>query len=508
MQRFSTFLFTAAILHGGVVQGIALEQVSGRPLARTLVRLEPAPQPGGSRLRTLTVRAGRAGQFEFGGVAPGIYLLTAVKEGYLPAAYGARVSGGAGTPVEITADSHLFAEVRLRHRGALMGRVLDENGVGAAGVGVIAYRARLPLRSAGNAMSDDRGVFRIAGLTPGKYWVRSAAEKLEDGTGWLPTYATQARESRDARIYQVNADAEATDIDISPEPGTLFRVGGRITCDIPQALEAVTVVLSSETGRRRTQTGCAADYRFEDVAPGQYEVFASVNGTDGPHAGYTELYLDHDSDAVNIQVLQLPIVEIEVRLAGRSTAPDIPVHVIGRRQDLSETEGMREIVGSRIALAPGHWEFRAEVPAGDFVESIGNLYTVPRRIVRAERPAEWFDVFIEPHARSRIRITVSDQTGQIGGRVTADGQAVAAMPVFVWPVAESVRRSLGGAVTKLSDTEGRFRFDSLPPGDYRVVASFDIAEIDEEMVETSHALSVRVEPSQTAAIDLTPWMAP
>jgi len=76
------------------------------------------------------------------------------------------------------------------------------------------------------------------------------------------------------------------------------------------------------------------------------------------------------------------------------------------------------------------------------------------------------------------------------------------------PVAESARRSLAGALQLLSDTEGRFRFDSLPPGDYRALASFDVNEIDEELMEASQAAVIHAQASQTANIDLPVWIAP
>ena len=69
-------------------------------------------------------------------------------------------------------------------------------------------------------------------------------------------------------------------------------------------------------------------------------------------------------------------------------------------------------------------------------------------------------------------------------------------------------RSLSGPLQGLSDTDGRFRFDSLPPGDYRILASFDVNEIDEELMETSHAVVVHAGASQTATIELPVWMAP
>ena len=480
-----------------------LEHASGRPLARSVVRLEAVPKPGIHQPPPLISRAGRSGQFVFPAIAPGLYLLIATRPGYFPTAYGQRLPIGRGAPIEVTADSNLFAELRLRHQGALTGRVLDENGVGAAAVPVFAYRARLPLRSAGSALSDDRGVYRIPGLDPGKYWVRSAAHTLDDGSGWLPTFGPQSREIRDARMHAVTVDADSADSDISPEPGALFHLAGTIACDTDGP---VIVILSSETGRRRAQTACKQSYRFDGLAPAVYEVFATL--PDGSASGFIELALEQDSDAGNVQVMQLPSVDTEIRSAGSGSVIDTPVVLTGRRQDLSETEDAHEIKGPRTALAPGHWEFRARVPAGQYVQSIASMRGPIRRPLKAERPSDWYDVFIEPRFPSRIRITVNGQAGQISGRVIADGKSVPGVPVFLWPVAEAARRSLSGSLQMLSDTDGRFRFDSLPPGDYRALASFEINEIDEDLLESSRAPTATAAASQTATLELPVWSAP
>jgi len=504
VHRLVAYLVAAACVRAGTIQGVVLEQSSGRPLARTVVRLDQVPQSSGITSHSLTTRAGRSGQFVFPSVAPGIYLLVAVRDGYFPAAYGQRLPTGRGTPIQVTTDSDLFAELRVRHKGALTGRVLDENGVARAGVNVLAYRARLPLRPAGNALSDDRGVFRIHGLDPGKYWVRSADHTLDDGSGWLPTFGPQAREIRDARVYRVTVDADASDADVSPEPGTLFRLGGRIACDV---VGPVTVTLSSETGRRTTKTACpVGGYLFEGLAPADYEVFATLQ--DGAASGFIELFLGRDNLAATVQVTSAPAVDIEVRRAGSGAVANIPVRLTGRRDDLSETENEHEIKGPRTTLAPGHWELSAHPPAGQYVESITHLYGAARRRSKVERDSDRYEVFIEARNTARIRITVSDQACQIAGRAMTDSKPATGAPVFLWPVAESARRSLSGPLQVLSDTEGRFRFDSLPPGDYRLLASFDVNEIDEELIEASHAAAVHAEASQTAAIDLPLWIAP
>ncbi len=504
MLRLVVLLAAAVSAHAGVIKGVVLEQASGRALARTIVRLDPVPDAKGPKGQPLTTRAGRAGQFTFPPIAPGLYILAAIRDGYFTTAYGQRLPTGRGTPIEVTADSQLFAELRLRHKGAITGRVLDENGVATAGITVLAYRAKLPLRLAGGGLSDDRGVYRVHGLEPGRYWIRSAAYTLDDGSGWLPTFGPVAREVRDARIHRVTLDSDASDADVSPEPGALFHLGGIVTCD---TAGPIIVTISSETGRRRTQTACPLPgiYRMEGLGPGVYEVFAATQ--DGGATGFTDLFVDRDTDSAGVHVMQLPTVDIEVRRAGSNAPVTIPMTLMGRRQDLADSEAVREITGARTTLAPGHWEFRARVPPGQYVESIVATRGSNRRPWQAERLSDWFDVFVEPRFPSRIRVTVSDQAGQIGGKVVAEGKSLPGVPVFLWPVQESARRSLSGPLQVLSDTEGRFHFDGLPPGDYRLLASFDVNEVDEEVLELARAVIVRADASQTATVDLTVWIA-
>ena len=505
MERVLLLSAIAALsMRAGAIQGVVLEHASGRPLSRAIVRLEPVAKPGSPTPKGLTLRSGRSGYFVFPAVASGLYLVVAERDGYFPGAYGQRLPAGLGTPVTVTPDSSLFAEIRLRHKGAITGRVLDENGVGRPGTTVFAYRAQLPLRSAGSAVSDDRGVYRIHGLAPGKYWVRSAAQTLDDGSGWLPTYGPQVREARDSRIHRVVVDADTTDADVSPDPGALFRVGGIITCDRDGM---VTVVLSSETGRRQAQTSCKGSYMFDSIAPGNYEIFAKTQ-EGPPAAGFIEMFIGGDTLAANVQVLETPAVDFEIRRAGTNSAADIPLILQARRQDLAVTESSREIRAGRVALDPGHWEFRAQVPEGYYVDSITNVFSYVRRPRRDAVVRDWYEVFIEARSPARIRLSVSDQPGEISGVVRAESQPVPGVMVFLWPVEEAARRSIGGSRQLLTDTEGRFRFPSLPPGDYRVLATFDVNEIDEELLELTRARTARATASQITSIELGVWQAP
>src|SRR5262245_117623 len=103
----------AARLDAGVVQGVVLEHISGRPLARAVVRLDPVPQSGAAKTQALTTRAGRSGQFAFHPVPAGLYVLSAVADGYFRSAYGQRLPAGRGMPFPVTDDSQFFAEIRM-----------------------------------------------------------------------------------------------------------------------------------------------------------------------------------------------------------------------------------------------------------------------------------------------------------------------------------------------------------------------------------------------------------
>lgn len=485
----------------GVVQGVVLEQASGRPMARTQVRLVPVPK-GGKPATPFAMRSGLSGQFSFLSVPEGLYILTATRSHYFPASYGQRLPGGAGTPLDVKEVSTVYVELHLRRMGAISGRILDENGIGMSEIPVVAYRTRLPLRIAGTAISDDRGVYRIHDLFPGKYWIRSGQHTLEDGAGMLPTFSPEARESRDARAYAVAVDSETTDADVRPNPGALFHLGGIIQCEPPG--HPVMVRLASETGSRTTGTGCGLPYSFEGLAPGGYEVFAETQG--GASSGFIELFLDHDSEAGGMHATVAPQIDIRFMRAGGGYSPNMTATLIGRRVDLADAGPEIEIKAQQ-SIPPGHWEMGARVGPGEYVESIRSGSGGSRRQWRAEQTSEWFDVFIESRFQT-LFVTIADSAGHIKGTVTAEKAAVAGIPVFLWPVAEAARRSLRGPQQMLSDVNGEFHFDGLPPGDYRLVASYDLTEVDEESVELAKALVVHVDKSQTASAELGPWLAP
>lgn len=494
-------LVTAAAANGGVVQGTVQEFATGYSLSRTVVRLVPVPRSDNVELKQLQLRTGSAGQFVFFNVPDGYYFLISTRSGYFPGAHGQRRPNGQGTPILVSKDSDLFSQLRMHRKGAITGRVLDENGVGIEGVPVVAYRARLPLRVLGEGVSDDRGVYRIHGLDAGKYWVRSTTHTLDDGSGVIPTFGPQSREVREARAYDVRLDDDTPDADVHPEFGHLFKVGGLLDC-----IEGgVKVTLTSETMRRTTQSSCGQMYTFEGLSPAVYEIVAeSLNGKE---SGFIELFFDKGTSAATIKLTPPPVITFDIRRAGSGSRINTPVTVTGRRADLYESGTEQTLDTPQTAMLAGHWELSAQAGPNQYIESIAGGSQV-RRDQSQEKSVEWFDVFVEMRYSPQIRVTVADKAAQIEGTVMRDANGVPGAPVFLWPTSEAGRRSLKGYRMTIADNQGKYHFDGLPPGDYRMLSTYDFTEIDEGSLEEGLAISVRAAESQKTTADLVLWQAP
>src|SRR5207244_6100070 len=127
----------------------------------------------------------------------------------------------------------------------IAGVVGDENDVGLHDHDVVAYRNTRPPQLIARAKTDDRGMYRIWGLEPGVYLVRTLAKK-HDEAGYLPTFAKQTDRVEEAYIVDVNLDLQTDNVNVRAVPGRLLSVGGRIVVS-GQASQA-TVTLVSDMG--------------------------------------------------------------------------------------------------------------------------------------------------------------------------------------------------------------------------------------------------------------------
>ena len=498
-------IWTAApLLNGGVVGGVVLERQSGIPLARAKVRLDRVDLTG--RIQSDALIAGRFGQFTFSSVPDGLYVLTAMRDGYAPIAFGQSRPQGTGPAFMVNKETNLFAELRLRKLGVLTGKVLDENRLGIRHAGVSAYSVKPPFRSVANAESDDRGVYRIHGLPEGKFRVRSQPFRHDDGQPLLPTFAPEMLILRDSLISSTKLDFETTDADVTPIPGNLISVAGSVSC-APNLPGYVTVTISTDTGRREARSVCQGSYQFENLAPGNYEVFGLH--AEGRLAAFVEQRIFTTAKNLSLELRPLSNVELSLRDESGRTPVRTPSIVTLRRVDaagVAETKTVPLEDRAAVSLSPGWWEVAAKMQTPYHLSGSGLSWRPAEP--RPTADPDWFEFSIMSNSQNSVVLRTSNQAGGIAGKVADKQKGVAAIPVFLWPAAPDIRRRAGGPRMIAANVQGEFRFEGLPPGAYRIMASFDYEEVDEDILATANATAVTVAPSAVARVELSPYLAP
>ena len=154
---------------------------------------------------------------------------------------------------------------------SISGIVVDENDVGLPEHEVAAFQNTRPPRLIARAQADDRGVYRIFGLEPGDYLVRTVGRQYEDG-GYLPTFYRETQRVDEAGIVETYLDQERSDIKVRPIPGKLYNISG----GVPGSDGPMVVTLVSDVGRESITTTGA--FQFSGKPPGNYELYIEAPG--------------------------------------------------------------------------------------------------------------------------------------------------------------------------------------------------------------------------------------
>src|SRR5262245_32761037 len=160
----------------GLILGRVLDAGTGTGIPDAVVTLRPA---SGAARETLTTTEGF---FVFRQVERGTYDVSTARNGYVPGRLGAGRPGSVGLPIEIGEGERIGdLTVRTWRLGAIEGAVYDEAGDPLISVSVTAWKrvvvaGRPTVESRGvDARTDDRGIYRFSGLTPGHYVVGVAS---------------------------------------------------------------------------------------------------------------------------------------------------------------------------------------------------------------------------------------------------------------------------------------------------------------------------------------------
>jgi hypothetical protein len=469
-----------------VVEGFVAEKESGLPLARSRVGIRSIQQ--GLSVPSNRVLTDSSGHFRFSRLPAGAYFLTAEKSGYARAEYGQKKWNGSGTPIVLDEASRFSTQFRLSKLGVVTGKVTDENGVGLQQFQVIVYRDTTPLELAAHGVTDDRGVYRVAGLEPGRYHVRTGPRTLEDGAGLLPTFLGGTASAEESRPIEVRLDDETGGIDITPAAGKLFKLSGQVAWP-----GVSSVSLYSDLGEMRSGVDSAGKFTFAELAPGSYELIAE-SMPQPPLAAYRKLWLSGDIEGLVLSRASAPSVSINCKERdGEILDPRQVSSFLSRSAPPADSGPRRILCGEKVTLGPGKWQMAVATPSQYYIDSVTSI----------QKSATSNEFTLMPGQTVEITVVLSSKPASLRGHVIASGgQPAIGASVFLNALTPEVRNHLYGPKVAKAGPKGEYNFEGLPPGSYQVLSSFEFQKPEEVDWSTSPWKPVNLEEGKEATLDL------
>ena len=438
------------------------------------------------------------GRYRFNGLAPGLYEVAA----FAPALYAGDDKSDSVTLGDgATVDDIDFS---LSKGGVITGRITTKDGRPVIMEPVQALTVDQPKTEESSLRfflgssftTDDRGVYRIYGLAPGRYRVSvGKSEGIFDAIGaalkrpdhprtFYPGVTDEAR----AAVVDLSAGGEVSNIDIKlGEANKTYRATGRVVDadtnkPIPNVITSYRAIKADQsdlplTGRG-VPTSSAGGFQLEGLEPGQYAAFAFF-GMDGPSDFY--------SDQVTFEVKHEDVSGLEIK-AHRGVVI-IGLAVIEGTSDPATLErlGQAEIFASVRSEAGAPGFARAKVSSdGTFqlrgmrpgraqihLQELSDLL----RIKRVERNgvSQAKGIEIAPGDQiTDLRVVIGYASGLIRGQVNVEGAPLpkeARLSVNVLHKTDSSDTS-GDPYDRFEraavDPAGRFVIEGLIPGEYEV----------------------------------------
>jgi hypothetical protein len=479
------------------VSGQVLGAGNNEPLRKARVILRNQDDLGADPFVAITDIEGR---FSVTGILPGRYHLDVERDGYVSQSYGENESGNSSSILALDSGQNISDLIfRLQKRGAITGRVTDEDGDPVEGVVVVALvrrraRGKESSDEVGRAQTNDLGEYRIFDLRAGRYFVRATFERnawsvvgkiqlggstVEAAGGYLPTYYSNVSDISRASAVDVRPGDEVPRVDFTLLRGQSYRVRGQIfnaAVEHPRSYgTSVNLVpkgreLISRADLRHGQVDPrTGGFEIDDVPPGSYTLYAEYQDQQGWFMGSMQV------DVVNTEVNSIRVVITHgAAVSGRvvsegkmAASSEYNVHFEPRdSQALSENEFATAKIDGAFSVA-GLSDGVYDIDVSSFECSTCFLKSAS---VNGLDVLEAGLLVSSGSAPSPIELVYSDATGTVDGTVIQeDGLPVAGATVMLFP--DHVRRAdRPDYRTGSTDQYGRFVVKGVVPGNYHAFA--------------------------------------
>ena len=426
----------AAQIAGGSISGVVVsDDADARPVRRAMVSLNAVDTTRGTSGPGQVVTDDN-GRFAFSSLPPGRYSLAAEKPAYVRSAYGARRPGRPGTQIQIASGQQFPVTLRIARGAVVTGVVADPQGepMSSARVGLMMYtyspqNGERTLQQTGfSATSDDKGTYRIYGITPGDYIVRLTPPFA------LPGDLRQTNsQSLQSAMQQLRTPASA--------PGT--------PASAPAAVQAPSVV---------------------------YVPVFYPGTTSAANAGVLKLAAGEERAGVDLQLQLVPSAKVEGVVTGPdglpATSAQVSILSAGPADNLSMTGMMTSVFGGGRPDAEGKFTLSGIAPGH---------HTVAARTGPAGRGARMGGAGAALWATAEIDVNGQDITGlrlalepgtHLTGHAVFQGTApppqdLTTVRVILTPVLSG--SSVAAVIPPVPlDAQGSFSLVGVTPGRYRL----------------------------------------
>ncbi|HEU4413491.1 MAG TPA: carboxypeptidase-like regulatory domain-containing protein [Candidatus Angelobacter sp.] len=523
-----------------IVEGSVINAQNSRTIPRASVTLLGLRGVGNK-----SVRADGTGHFIFERVDPGTYRLVAERQGF----YSDERKREFQPLFDVSSGQHLKdMPVRLMPTAVVTGQIVDEyeDPLQNIEVKLLAVKMKLgqpQLIPAGQAVTDDRGEYRVSGLKPGKYYVaaeyradHAAMEALKSAIAerivsraqsggprqseaiqspqeqsqeraftYAPLFYPSTEEFQQAQALQLNpGDETAANFIFMSAP--VVSIKGRVTNGItgtPPAAAAVSAYWSDYIDEESGSGNVVpADGTFEirGLAPGPYTLRTTFTEEGATYVAEKRVEVGTQG-AQNVQLAGLP----DFDASGHVAVTGLNSSKVDRVTFQFVAEGNAPRVNAR-AMTP-EFTFDAQLRPDrryrvHFPYLPEDYYLQSVRLGGHDVPA---DNLVVSGKRGDLELTLSPSGAHIEGTLVGpDDQPTRGSILLVPDVPEPGPAELFRRAR--SDGKGVFVFRGVAPGTYRLVALVNInSEIEDTdflktvssrgeslMVEESGVYKVRV----------------
>jgi hypothetical protein len=465
----------------------------GKPAAGVSVVMAPPNSAVRADARTITDEAGR---FQLTHVPAGWYLIQALAPAFIGPKYQMSVRDGKAINL---ADGETVegVDIAVTRGGVITGKVIDADGqplvlesIQVTGLYEGGQKGQLYLPDYFMFLTDDRGVYRLFGVPPGRYIVGVGVDErqgyVRQGSGrsyHALTYHPNVTDESKAKIVEVTSGGEATGVDITlGQAAKAYEASGRIV-DAETGKPVVGInygygsvdedksyfVSSTTPGSTSNLRG---EFRLEGIVPGRYAAFAASTDENSFY-----------SDPVLFEITDSDVTGLVIKLRRGSTLTGMvviegatPPESLSRLSDLR----LDVYVVSQSIAAPRNDTVNVG-PDGTF--RIGGLppgkvgfhfdtHPIPKglSLLRVEREGveQTGGVEIGPGEQvSGVKVVVSFGTGVIRGQVKIEGGALLeASGIFI--TCRKVGNGAEAEIPVTTDLRGRFDIEGLLTGEYEL----------------------------------------